>query len=226
MLADLGHLGAREARIILGAAVIDDIVGLLVVSVVSAIGREGHVSATALTRIALQAVLFVGLVALVGSQFVKRHGRRVEALRLRNAPFVVAMATCLGLAAVAAHIGLAAIIGAFLAGMIFAETRDQFELEHHGLPVYELLVPFFSVITGNQVDWRLFFDPSLLGLALAVTALAIVGKLVPCGLSEWGLGKLRMAIVGVSMVPRGEVGMISRASIRWVLLRRRCSPWS
>ena len=208
VLADLGHLGSSEARIILGAAVIDDILGLLVLSTVSAVGREGQVQPISIAGIAVQAALFVGLVALIGTQAVHRCGWRLESLRIRNAPFVVAMAACLGLAAFAAEIGLAAIIGAFLAGMVFADTKDEFELEHRALPVYELLVPFFFVITGSLVDWRLFLDPSIIGLALAVIALAVVGKLIACGLSAWGLSPRRMAIVGVGMVPRGEVGLI------------------
>jgi Kef-type K+ transport system membrane component KefB len=158
--------------------------------------------------LALQAALFLVLVTLVGTQAAKRWGWRLDALRIRNAPFVVGMATCLGLATLSAHIGLAAIIGAFLAGMVFAETRDQFELEHRGLPVYELLVPFFFVITGSQVDWRLFLDLNLMSLALAVTALAILGKLVACGAASWGLPLRKVAVIGFGMAPRGEVGLI------------------
>jgi Kef-type K+ transport system membrane component KefB len=208
VLADLGHLGAREARIILGAAVIDDVLGLLVLTVVTSVGQVGEARLADVAAIALQAALFVGLVALIGTRVVRRQGWRVERLRIRNAPFVVAMLLCLGLAALAAQIGLAAIIGAFLAGMVFAETRDRFHLESRALPVYELLVPFFFVLTGSQVDWRLFVDPALVGIALAVTALAVLGKLVACGLSAWGMGTRRMLIVGVGMVPRGEVGLI------------------
>ena len=140
---------------------------------------------------------------------VRRYSVHLEWLRSRNAPFAVA-----GLVMPRAgrarrtSSGLAAIIGAFLAGMIFAETREQYALEHQTLPVYELLVPMFFVITGASVDWRVFLDGSLLGLALAVTALAIVTKLVGCGLGAAGLGPRAMAIVGVGMAPRGEVGLI------------------
>jgi Kef-type K+ transport system membrane component KefB len=114
----------------------------------------------------------------------------------------------LGLAVVASRIGLAAIIGAFLAGMVMAELREQYELEKQTLPLYELLVPMFFVITGTHVDWRLFLDGSLLGLALGVTFLAIVGKLIGCGAGALGMGPRSIAIVGVGMAPRGEVGLI------------------
>ncbi len=208
VLADLGRLDEREARVILSPAVIDDVLGLLVLSLVVGIGREGHLSLISIGVATAQALLFVGLVAFFGTRATRRWSWHIESLRLRNAPFVVAMATCLGLAALAANIGLAAIVGAFLAGMAFAETREQFELERHALPVYELLVPFFFVITGTQVDWQLFLDPPLLALALALTGIAVVGKLVPCALAASGFGGRQMAIGGIGMVPRGEVGLI------------------
>ena len=116
------------------------------------------------------------------------------------------MLVMLGLATVASQIGLAAIIGAFLAGMVFAELNEQFELERQVMPLYVVLVPLFFVITGSRVDWRLFLDGPLLGIALAITVLAIVGKLLGCGAAALGLGWRRAAIVGVGMAPRGEVG--------------------
>jgi Kef-type K+ transport system membrane component KefB len=122
---------------------------------------------------------------------------------------VVAVGAMLGLATAAAQIGLAAIIGAFLAGMVFAELSEQYELEKQTLPLYEFLVPLFFVITGSRVDWRLFLDGSVLGIALTVTALAIVGKLIGCGAAALGMGGWRpVAIIGVGMAPRGEVGLI------------------
>lgn len=117
--------------------------GLLVLSVATAVGREGAVSVATVALLAVQAFVFLGLVAVVGTRLVERHHCRLGALHIRNAPFVVAMALCLGLAALAAQIGLAAIIGAFLAGMVFADTREELALERAALPVYELLVPFF-----------------------------------------------------------------------------------
>ncbi len=134
--------------------------------------------------------------------------RLSDILRVGIRAGVVAVAVMLGLATLSAQIGLAAIIGAFLAGMVFAELREQYELEHRALPLYELLVPLFFVITGSRVDWRLFLDGSILGVALAVTGLAILGKLVGCGAGAWGLGWRSVAIVGVGMAPRGEVGLI------------------
>jgi Kef-type K+ transport system membrane component KefB len=208
VLSDLGRLDSLEARIILGAAVIDDILGMLLLGVVAGLGVSGQVSYLSIAAIALEAVGFVALVALVGSRVVRRYSVHLDTLRLEDAPFAVAIAVCLGLAIVAATIGLAGIIGAFLAGMAFAEARERYALEIQALPLYRFLVPFFFVVTGAQVDWRLFLDPGVVGLALGVTVLAIVGKLVGCGGAAWGLGRTRTAIIAVGMAPRGEVGLI------------------
>jgi Kef-type K+ transport system membrane component KefB len=114
----------------------------------------------------------------------------------------------LGLSVIAGAIGLAAIVGAFLAGMAFSETRRTWELHKQFNPVYHLLVPFFFVVTGARVDPTVLVDSSTAGLVAAVTALAIIGKLVGCGAASWGMGARSMGIIGVGMVPRGEVGLI------------------
>jgi Na+:H+ antiporter len=208
VLSDLGQIRTTEARIILGAAVIDDILGMILLAVVSGLGEGDRLSFGYLAVIAAQAIAFTVLVALAGRHAARKWSIHLDRLRIRNAPFVVAVSVMLGLATMAAQIGLAAIIGAFLAGMVFAELSDQYELEKQALPIYEFLVPLFFVITGSRVDWRMFLDGSLIGVALAVTALAILGKLIGCGAASAGLGWRPMAIVGVGMVPRGEVGLI------------------
>ena len=208
VLADLGHIQSDEARIILGAAVIDDILAMIVLAVVSAIGQTGTVSLLSIALIAAQALAFTAFVALVGRKAIRSWSIHLDKLPVRNAPFVLAVVMMLGLAALSASIGLAAIIGAFLAGMVLAEVRERYELEHKALPIYELLVPLFFVITGSRVDWRLIFDLNVIGLALTVTVLAIIGKVVGCGIGGWGMGARSVAIIGVGMAPRGEVGLI------------------
>ena len=208
VLRDLGVIASTESRIILGAAVIDDILGMIILAVAAGLAATGSISPLQIGVIAGQALLFTVFVALVGSGAVRRYALGLERLKMDNAPLAVALLAMLGLAALSAVIGLAAIIGAFLAGMVFAEAREHFELEHQALPIYQFLVPFFFVITGSQVDWRLFLDGPIMGLALVVTALAIVGKVVGCGLAMLGLGGRSIAIVGVGMAPRGEVGLI------------------
>jgi Kef-type K+ transport system membrane component KefB len=209
VFADLGRLHAREARIVLGAAVIDDILGLIGLAAVSALGRTGSADAATLGSLGVQALAFVVIAGLACTIAVRRLRFRLESLHLRDAPFVVAMAACLGLAALASRVGLAALVGAFLAGIAFAETREQFELERRATPVYELLVPFFFVLTGSQVDWHLFLAPSTAVLIVGVTLLACCSKVMGCGLAAWGLGRWTMATVGVGMIPRGEVTLIA-----------------
>src|SRR5215212_4994973 len=208
VLRDLGVIGSTESRIILGAAVIDDILAMIILAVVAGLATTGSVSAVEVGVIAGQALLFTAFVALVGTGTVRRYGLRLGSLKMDGAPLAVSLLLMLGLAALSASIGLAAIIGAFLAGMVFAEAREHFDLEHQALPIYQFLVPFFFVFTGAQVDWRLFLDTGIMGTAAAVTILALLGKMVGCGIGVLGLGGRSAAIVGVGMAPRGEVGLI------------------
>jgi Kef-type K+ transport system membrane component KefB len=208
VLRDLGVIASTESRVILGAAVIDDILAMVVLTVVAGLAATGTIRPLDVAAIAAQAALFTIFLAFVGTGVMRRYGLRLDHLKMDGAPFAVALGAMLGLAALAGSIGLAAIIGAFLAGMVFAEAREHFELEHQALPVYRFLVPFFFVITGSQVDWRLFVTPDLMALALGVTVLALLGKIVGCGLGMAGFGRRSVAIVGVGMAPRGEVGLI------------------
>ncbi len=208
VLRDLGVLDAREARIILGAAVFDDILGLLMLTIVSGIGSTGEVNVGRVAAIAALALGFTAVVALAGTWAVRRWFHLVHHLRIDSAPVVVSLALMLGLAVLAAAIGLAAIVGAFLAGMMLSEVAEEYELERRILPLYEFLVPFFFVITGSMVDPRLFLQRETIGLSLLVTAVAIVTKAVGAGLGGLGLSVRSISIIGVGMVPRGEVGLI------------------
>lgn len=208
VLADLQALNSVPARIILGAAVIDDILGLIILAIVVGYAGGSSPSPVDVALIAVQAVGFSIFVAFAGRHAVRRWSVHLDRLRIRHAPFVVAMTLMLGLASLASRVGLAAIIGAFLAGMVFAELRESHDLERETRPLYELLVPIFFVITGSRVDWRLLTDPTVLGIALLVTLLAVLGKFVGCGLGSAGLGWRSATIVGVGMAPRGEVGLI------------------
>jgi Kef-type K+ transport system membrane component KefB len=118
------------------------------------------------------------------------------------------MLLMLGLSALAGIIGLAAIIGAFLAGLMLAEAEESFELQRQARPVYEFLTPFFFVIIGTNVDLDAFRDAEVLAIALGVTLLAIAGKLAGGMLGSRGLPTRNAAIVGTGMVPRGEVGLV------------------
>ncbi len=207
VLGDIGAIRTREARIILGAAVVDDILALLMLSVVVGLGGDDF-DALELGLTALAAVAFVAFAALVGTRVIRQYSIHLERLKIRNAPFLVAMIVMLGLSALAGIIGLAAIIGAFLAGMMLAEAKERFNLEQQALPVYEFLVPFFFVIIGTKVDPGAFTDTTTLMVALGVTGLAVLGKLMGGSLASVGLPRRSAAIVGTGMVPRGEVGLV------------------
>lgn len=206
VLQELGVLRTREARIILGAAVIDDILGLLLLAVVSAAG-EGETDATQIALIAAQAVAFVGFVAWAGTHATRRFSVRLDELE-DVVPLNLSILLMLGLATAASVIGLAGIIGAFLAGMVLAESRERFNLEEQARPIYEFLVPVFFVYTGTKVDPAVFGDGAIVALAMAITLIALVSKLIGAGTGMLGAGRRSMLIVGVGMAPRGEVGLI------------------
>lgn len=206
VLADLRRVREPESRVILGAAIVDDVLGLLVLAVVAAIAE----SSFSLGSVLLLAALAIGFVALIGGlgpRLVHRATPLLDRLG-EGGVFVVGLGLCLSLAAAAGALGLAAIIGAFLAGMALAETRDRYRLEEHLEPVYSFLVPFFFVVTGSLVDLNVFTDPSVLLLLIAVVGVAVVGKLVGCGGAAWGMGPRSAAIIGIGMIPRGEVGIL------------------
>lgn len=208
VLQDLGVLGRTESRVILGAAVIDDVLAMLLLGVVTAVQGGGGVNVVGLLLILAQAVGFVALVALVGTRVMGRSSNLLEAPINPLSPLTLSLALCLGLAAAAAWIGLAAIIGAFLAGMVMAESSQRHTLEKQFQPIMAFLVPFFFVVTGAKVDVTQLGSFSVLGMVAVVTLLAVVSKLVGCGLGALSLGKKSALIVGVGMVPRGEVGII------------------
>ncbi|HEV2762195.1 MAG TPA: cation:proton antiporter [Pyrinomonadaceae bacterium] len=208
VLSALGLLDAPTARVILGAAVIDDILGLLVLTVVSSAAAGGVRVAEIVTTAAL-ALGFTAFVALLGSRVVNRVSPRVERLRAGHAFYVFGLLLCFGLSVAAAYVGVAAIIGAFLAGMTLAEASEGNETMHKQTSgVTEFLVPFFLANIGMQLDLSVFRDGSVVALSVLVTIVAVLTKLVGCGAGAWNLGARRAAQVGVGMVPRGEVGII------------------
>lgn len=208
VLASLQLLNTPVARIILGAAVIDDILGLLVLSVVSS-SSAGTINYWELGTTALLAIGFTAFVALIGARVVTRVAPRIHNLRISESLFIAGLVLCLGLAVAVSFIGVAAIIGAFLAGMALAEATEGDERLHTQTNgVMEFLVPFFLVNIGMQLQLAVFRDLSLVWLALAVTLVALVTKVVGCGAGAWSLGMKRAAQVGVGMMPRGEVGIV------------------
>jgi Kef-type K+ transport system membrane component KefB len=210
VLADAGVLSTRVARVILGAAVADDILGMIVLAIVSSLST-GRINYLQLGIVTLEAVGFSILIVFFGSRMVGRFQTRVEQLRTRNSAFVLSLILCLGLSLASIYIGMAAIIGAFLAGLALADYSERWRLRENAHPIMEFLAPFFFVLLGVQVNLRAIYQPALLWIMGVVCVLAIVGKLVGCGLGALSLGFKNALRIGVGMVPRGEVGLIVAA---------------
>ena len=208
VLIELGVLERRTSRTILGAAIVDDILALLLVAVAAGVAAEGGVDIGSIAVTAAIAFAFVGFIALGGTRLLQARPALLHAPRFSESPLLPAVIICLGLAAFAAQIGLAAIIGAFLAGMIVAETRDQSPIEQEVAPLYAFFPPFFFAFIGLEVSLAAFGDLDTLLLLAAVTALAIVTKFAGAYLGARRMGRRDAAFVGVGMVPRGEVGII------------------
>ncbi|MGI9069392.1 MAG: cation:proton antiporter [Pyrinomonadaceae bacterium] len=208
VLSTMGVLNALTSRIILAAAVIDDILGLMILAVVSSMAI-GAVSYLSIIMTALLAVGFTAFVMLVGAPVVKRVAPKIENLRGSQTLFVSALLLCLGISVAAVYVGVAAIVGAFLAGMAFAEVAEERPTMHKQMSgVTEFLVPFFLVNIGMQLKLEIFRDPSVVAFAVLVTLVAVITKLLGCGAGAWGLGWRRVGQVGMGMVPRGEVGIV------------------
>jgi len=214
---DLGKLNTREARIILGAAVIDDVLGLLILAVVAgaikASASGASLSIFDVALIAIKSLAFLIGSIVVGQLLVPRLLRGAGRLETRGVLLTLAISVCLVLAWASAKVGLAPIVGAFAAGLILDEvhykpTGGRKERDLHDLlqPVSTLLVPIFFVLMGLKVDLRLFTKVNILALATALTVAAIVGKQI-CALGVLERGINRLA-VGLGMIPRGEVGLI------------------
>ncbi len=200
---DLGALRSRSARVVLGAAVVDDVVVLAALPLALRAGSGGSTGSVVAGIVG--AVAFVVALSLIGPRVARRHGGAIlEIPRIRRSPFVLALVLCLGLAVLADRVGLAALIGAFLAGMILAETDQRRSLERQMEPLFDLLVPFFFVVSAARVDPGALDDAGV-GFLAAVIAVGLLAK--PLGVVAGAMGlalRERLATAG-GMLPRGEV---------------------
>jgi Kef-type K+ transport system membrane component KefB len=208
VLAREGWLHLPASRIILGAAILDDILGLLILAVVSGFARGG-VNLREIGVTTVTAVGFTALMLLYGRPLMRRTAPVLENLRTDQSLFLGSIALCLGLAVVSGYMGVAAIIGAFLAGVALSEVSEHTEyLPNRVAGLTEFFVPFFLAGIGMQLDLTSLTRPSVLALCLVLTLLAVVGKLLGCGLPLWRNDRRRATQVGIGMVPRGEVGIV------------------
>jgi len=208
VLQELGVLQRVESKVILGAAVIDDILAMLLLGVVVSLqGGEGF-DATHLVMVLAGAIGFIAVIGWGGTRVMRWNSTWLEKPRNLHSPLLIVLALCLGLAYVSTLFGLAAIIGAFLAGMIASETRQQHTLEQQFQPLLALLTPFFFVLTGSKIDLHQLANADALIALGVVTLIAVLSKLLGGFLGALSLGKTSAAIVGFGMVPRGEVGVV------------------
>lgn len=208
VLSARGLLHEVASKIILAAAVIDDVLGLIVLAVVSSVARGGHVNLWEIALTAGLATAFTVAMALWGTSAVNRimphfHSRA----KADEAKFHIALIFLFAMALLAQYTGVAAIVGAFLAGLVLSDSADA-RVRTLTRGVSELLVPFFLVGIGLHLNFAVFRSKSTIMLALVILAAAIVTKLIGCGLGAASLGWQSMLKVGLGMVPRGEVGMV------------------
>lgn len=207
VLADLGLLTSDEARIVLAAAVIDDVLGMVVLSTTVGLARGG-VDVAHLALLLVQVTAFIAFELLVAPRLVNRHAHLLDRIPIPFAPLAVALALMLALAALAEWIGLAGIVGAFFAGMMFAETDDRFALTTQIRPFSEVLVPLFFAVTGTLLTGEFLHQPRVLAVGAVLVVIAVATKVLGCGAGAIRGGWRSALAVGVGMVPRGEVGLI------------------
>ncbi|HTF23338.1 MAG TPA: cation:proton antiporter [Candidatus Limnocylindria bacterium] len=207
VLSARGVLHEVASKVILAAAVIDDVLGLIVLAVVSSVAR-GRVNLWEIALVASLATAFTVVMAIWGTTAVKRvlpiFGSRARA---DEAEFHIALAFLFAMALLAQYTGVAAIVGAFLAGLALSDSSDA-RMRTLTRGVSELLVPFFLAGIGLHLNFGVFRSRSTIALALVILAAAVVTKLVGCGLGAISLGWQNMLKIGLGMVPRGEVGMV------------------
>ncbi len=208
---DLHFTQSIEARIVLGAAVIDDVLGLIILAVVAGLAQS-DINTTQVTLISAKAIGFVVIAVAVGAMLARRTVKLFSAFNIPGLMLTIALALCFMGAYLADQAGLAAIVGAFCVGLVLDEVhfksfQGERSIHDYIRPIAIFFVPIFFVLTGMKVKLEVFTDLSVLSVALAITAVAILGKLV-CGWCFSSSTPINRLIIGVGMIPRGEVGLI------------------
>lgn len=206
VLTDLKRMGTIEARLILGAAVIDDVLGLVLLGVVSGLAAGTALSVLGVVWSLAVAVGFLVAAVAIGLLVAPRIFRLIDGMRVRGILLVSAFAFLLSLAALADRLGSALIIGAFAAGLVLSGTDQVHTIDERMKPVADVFTPVFFLSIGAAVDVRVFGDAKVLGIGGALFAIAVLGKLASGWAVPWR--RFNRWAVGVGMAPRGEVGLI------------------
>ena len=211
VLSDLGQLKSRESQVILGAAIFDDVLGLIILSVVDRLADGREVSALGVLKIAGAAFGFLAAVILVGQWIVPPLLKMARKVRLPGTQTILALLLAFGLAWLADRLGSAVILGAFAAGLLVVNTPGHHEIEEGVTQLGHFFVPIFFVVVGASVDVRVL-NPMVpanrwtLTVAAVLIAVAVVTKFAAGFAPFWFQGK--KSVVGAGMIPRGEVGLI------------------
>ncbi len=205
VFSDLRVLHTKEARIVLGAAVADDVMGLIILAAVSGLAAAGSVSAASIARTTAIAVLFLALAIILGLKATPFLLKWARAMRTRAAVSMAAVVVCLLIASLADLAQLAPMVGAFAAGIVLAKTDEKIHFDEKVRSIGDLFVPVFFVMMGARADLHSFSSTTAL-IALILFVIALVGKMLAgITLPVRGVGRF---MVGVGMIPRGEVALI------------------
>ena len=212
VLSELGQLKSTEGQIIVGAAVIDDVLGIIVLAVVASLAKTGEVDVTNLVYLIISATAFLLGSIFLGKFFNKSFVAIAEKLQTRGKLVIPALIFAFFMAFLANAIHLEAILGAFAAGLVLDETDKRKELDQQVLPIADILVPIFFVSVGARVDLSVL-NPTIAenrqGLVIAafLIVVAIIGKIIT-GWATFGEEKVNRLAIGIGMIPRGEVGLV------------------
>ncbi|MEM8806749.1 MAG: cation:proton antiporter [Cyanobacteria bacterium P01_G01_bin.38] len=212
VLSELGHLKSTEGQIIVGAAVIDDVLGIIVLAVVASLAKTGEVDILNVVYLIISASAFLLGAILLGKFFNKGFVAIADKLQTRGALLIPAFTFALAMAFLANVIHLEAILGAFAAGLVLDETDKRKELDQQVMPIADILVPIFFVTVGAKADLSVLnpiVAENRAGLVIAafLIAIAIIGKVVT-GWAVFGQPGINRLAIGVGMIPRGEVGLV------------------
>ncbi|MBD1809167.1 cation:proton antiporter [Microcoleus sp. FACHB-SPT15] len=212
VLAEIGRLSSKEGQIIIGAAVLDDVLGIIVLAVVASLAKTGEIVISNVIYLIISASVFLVGSILIGRFLGPYFVALVNQMKTRGQLLLTALIFAFLLSYVAAAIQLEAILGAFAAGLVLAETDKRRDLEEQVIPVADILVPIFFVTVGAKTDLGVL-NPAIpsnregLILAIFLIVVAIIGKVVT-GLSVFGQPGINRLAIGVGMIPRGEVGLV------------------
>jgi len=206
VLAELGFLQTKEGRVVLGAAVLDDIIGLVILSVIASFAAGAAITTTGIIRTSAIAFGFVLIALLVGGFVVPPLFRAAKRLRSPTTIAVLGLIFAFSLAALAGLLGSAIIVGAFIAGVLLNGIQQREEVLVFAAPIGSLLTPIFFASVGASVDLRALAAPRTLLITLVLLVVGVIGKLIAAYVPVWFKGN--KALIGTAMLPRGEVELI------------------